>query len=466
VKTTHHLINQPFTKRMELNNIKRVYLVGIGGIGMSGLARYFHHLGCVVCGYDKTATPLTDALHNEGICMLFEDKADLIPMSFQSPDEGTLIIYTPAIPKDSAILNFFKNKGFDMQKRSQVLGLISKSMYTIAVAGTHGKTTTSSMIAHILKDSGKDCSAFLGGISSNYQTNVLYGNNNIVVVEADEYDRSFLTLHPDVAIITSMDADHLDIYGDHSQLEESFKLFASQLKQGGTLIYHKGLPLGDGITYTMNDEAQAMATNVRIQDGDFYFDFNNGTTRIPDIKMGIAGLHNIENAVAAIEAALLVQVSSAAIHAALGSFKGVKRRFEYIVKTKEHIYIDDYAHHPEELRAAISSVKKLYPDKKLTVMFQPHLFTRTRDFADGFAEVLDMADELLMLDIYPARELPIAGVDSDMILSRMNMLNKRKCGKQEAVDIVRIEKPELLLTVGAGDIDTLVQPLKQVLENV
>ncbi|WP_454801040.1 UDP-N-acetylmuramate--L-alanine ligase [Mucilaginibacter phyllosphaerae] len=451
---------------MELNNIKRVYLVGIGGIGMSGLARYFHHLGCVVCGYDKTATPLTDALHNEGICMLFEDKADLIPMSFQSPDEGTLIIYTPAIPKDSVILNFFKNKGFDMQKRSQVLGLISKSMYTIAVAGTHGKTTTSSMIAHILKDSGKDCSAFLGGISSNYQTNVLYGNNNIVVVEADEYDRSFLTLHPDVAIITSMDADHLDIYGDHSQLEESFKLFASQLKQGGTLIYHKGLPLGDGITYTMNDEAQAMATNVRIQDGDFYFDFNNSTTRIPDIKMGIAGLHNIENAVAAIEAALLVQVSSAAIHAALGSFKGVKRRFEYIVKTKEHIYIDDYAHHPEELRAAISSVKKLYPDKKLTVMFQPHLFTRTRDFADGFAEVLDMADELLMLDIYPARELPIAGVDSDMILSRMKMLNKRKCGKQEAVDIVRIEKPELLLTVGAGDIDTLVQPLKQVLENV
>lgn len=433
---------------------------------MSGLARYFHHLGCVVCGYDKTATPLTDALHNEGICMLFEDKADLIPMSFQSPDEGTLIIYTPAIPKDSAILNFFKNKGFDMQKRSQVLGLISKSMYTIAVAGTHGKTTTSSMIAHILKDSGKDCSAFLGGISSNYQTNVLYGNNNIVVVEADEYDRSFLTLHPDVAIITSMDADHLDIYGDHSQLEESFKLFASQLKQGGTLIYHKGLPLGNGITYAMNDDAQAMATNVRIQDGDFYFDFNNSTTRIPDIKMGIAGLHNIENAVAAIEAALLVQVSSAAIHAALGSFKGVKRRFEYIVKTKEHIYIDDYAHHPEELRAAISSVKKLYPDKKLTVMFQPHLFTRTRDFADGFAEVLDMADELLMLDIYPARELPIAGVDSDMILSRMKMLNKRKCGKQEAVDIVRIEKPELLLTVGAGDIDTLVQPLKQVLENV
>ncbi|MDB5126418.1 UDP-N-acetylmuramate--L-alanine ligase [Mucilaginibacter sp.] len=451
---------------MELNNIKRVYLVGIGGIGMSGLARYFHHLGCVVCGYDKTHTPLTDDLHNEGICVVFEDRADWIPMSFQELDAGTLIIYTPAIPKDAEILNFFRRKGFDLQKRSQVLGLISKSMFTIAVAGTHGKTTTSCMIAHILKDSGKDCSAFLGGISSNYQTNVLYGNNNIVVVEADEYDRSFLTLHPDIAIITSMDADHLDIYGDHSKLEESFKLFASQIKQGGTLIYRKGLPLGEGFTYAMNDEAQAMATNVRIEEGNFYFDFNDGSTSIPNIKMGIAGLHNIENAVAAIEAALHVEVSANAIHEALGSFKGVKRRFEYVVKNSDTIYIDDYAHHPEELRAAITSVKRLYPDKKLTVIFQPHLFTRTRDFADGFAEVLDMADELLLLDIYPARELPIEGVDSNMILSRMKLANKRICGKQESVEIVQLEKPELLLTVGAGDIDTLVLPLKQVLENV
>jgi UDP-N-acetylmuramate--alanine ligase len=451
---------------MELNNIKRVYLVGIGGIGMSGLARYFHHLGCVVCGYDKTHTPLTDDLHNEGICVVFEDRADWIPMSFQELDAGTLIIYTPAIPKDAEILNFFRRRGFELQKRSQVLGLISKSMFTIAVAGTHGKTTTSCMIAHILKDSGKDCSAFLGGISSNYQTNVLYGNNNIVVVEADEYDRSFLTLHPDIAIITSMDADHLDIYGDHSKLEESFKLFASQVKQGGTLIYRKGLPLGEGFTYAMNDEAQAMATNVRIEEGNFYFDFNDGSTSIPNIKMGIAGLHNIENAVAAIEAALHVEVSADAIHEALGSFKGVKRRFEYVVKNSDTIYIDDYAHHPEELRAAITSVKRLYPDKKLTVIFQPHLFTRTRDFADGFAEVLDMADELLLLDIYPARELPIEGVDSNMILSRMKLANKRICGKQESIEIVQLEKPELLLTVGAGDIDTLVLPLKQVLENV
>ncbi|MES2062850.1 MAG: UDP-N-acetylmuramate--L-alanine ligase [Bacteroidota bacterium] len=451
---------------MELNNIKRVYLVGIGGIGMSGLARYFHHLGCVVCGYDKTHTPLTDDLHNEGICVVFEDRQDWIPMSFQNKDEGTLIIYTPAIPKDSEILNYFRRKDFDLYKRSQVLGIISKSMYTIAVAGTHGKTTTSCMIAHILKDSGNNCSAFLGGISSNYQTNVLYGDNNVMVVEADEYDRSFLTLHPDIAIITSMDADHLDIYGDHSQLEESFKLFASQLKQGGTLIYHKGLPLGEGLTYAMDQQAQAMATNVRIEEGNFYFDFNDGKISIPNIKMGIAGLHNIENAVAAIEAALHVEVSADAIHEALGSFKGVKRRFEYIVKNDNHIYIDDYAHHPEELRAAITSVKRLYPAKKLTVVFQPHLFTRTRDFADGFAGVLDMADELLMLDIYPARELPIEGVDSEMILGKMQLANKRKCSKQEIIEIVQNEKPELLLTVGAGDIDTLVLPLKQVLQNV
>ncbi|MFD0792619.1 UDP-N-acetylmuramate--L-alanine ligase [Mucilaginibacter litoreus] len=451
---------------MELNNIKRVYLVGIGGIGMSGLARYFHHLGCVVCGYDKTHTPLTEALHNEGICIIYEDRVEGIPISFLQPDKGTLLIYTPAIPKDSVILNYFKHKGFEVYKRSQVLGIISKGMFTIAVAGTHGKTTTSGMIAHILKDSGKDCSAFLGGISSNYETNVLFGSNNIVVVEADEYDRSFLTLYPDVAIVTSMDADHLDIYGDHSSLEESFRLFASQIKQGGTLIYHKGLPLGNGFTYAINDEAQAMAVNVRIADGSFFFDFTDGKVSIPNIRMGIAGLHNVENAVAAIEAALHVEVEPDAIREALGSFKGIKRRFEYIIKTKEQVFIDDYAHHPEELRAAITSVKRLYPDKKLTVIFQPHLFTRTRDFADGFAEVLDMADETILLDIYPARELPIHGVNSDMILSRMKMLNKRKCGKQEAVDIVRFEKPELLLTVGAGDIDAMVQPFKNALQNV
>jgi UDP-N-acetylmuramate--alanine ligase len=452
---------------MELQNIKRVYLIGIGGIGMSGLARYFAHLGCIVCGYDKTSTDLTDQLHNEGIQVIFDDREDWIPLSYQTPNECTLIIYTPAVPKDSIILNFFRKKGFELFKRSQVLGLISKSMFTIAVAGTHGKTTTSCLVAHILKDSGKDCSAFLGGIASNYDSNVLYGKNDIVVVEADEYDRSFLTLHPDIAIITSMDADHLDIYGSHDQLTESFRQFASQIKENGTLIYHEDLPLTtQGITYSAQGPADVKAVNIRVVDGDFYFDFKNSDVTISNIRLGIAGLHNIENATAAIEVALKLDIAPELIKHALGSFKGVKRRFEYIVKNNKHIYIDDYAHHPEELRAAITSIKRLYPDKKLTTIFQPHLYTRTRDFADGFAQVLDMSDELIMLDIYPARELPIEGVDADMILNRMQLLNKRKCGKQEAVDLVRIEKPELLLTVGAGDIDQLVTPLKNALENV
>jgi UDP-N-acetylmuramate--alanine ligase len=451
---------------MELSNIQRVYLIGIGGIGMSGLARYFHHSGRVVCGYDKTQTDLTTELHAEGIQIVFEDEVDLIPLNFLSPDDSTLIIYTPAIPKDSAILNFFKEKGFELFKRSQVLGIISKGMFTVAVAGTHGKTTTSTMVAHILKDSGRDCSAFLGGISSNYQSNVLYGKNDIVVVEADEYDRSFLTLYPDIAIITSMDADHLDIYGDHAHLTDSFKLFASQIKPGGTLIHRKGLPLETGFTYAVEDIADAYASNIQIKNGDFYFDFKNSKTTIAEIRLGIAGMHNIENAVAAIEAALILEVSPEAIKSALGSFKGVKRRFEYIVKNDKHIYIDDYAHHPEELKAAIRSIKRLYPDKKLTAIFQPHLYTRTRDFADGFAEALDLADELIILDIYPARELPIDGVNADMILARMKLWNKRKCGKQETIELVKSEKPALLLTVGAGDIDQMVQPLKIALQDV
>jgi len=451
---------------MKLSNIQRVYLVGIGGIGMSGLARYFNHIGCVVCGYDKTPTDLTDSLRNEGIQIYFQDTVDSIPQNFAAVDPNTLIIYTPAIPKSSAILNYFIDNGFELFKRSQVLGIISKDKYTIAVAGTHGKTTTSTMVAHILKHTGTDCSAFLGGISSNYQTNVLFGSSDIVVVEADEYDRSFLTLYPDIAIITSMDADHLDIYGDHSHLTDSFKQFASQLKLGGVLIRKKGLPLDKGFTYSIDGDADATATNIRVDNGDFYFDFVHGSIVIPDIKMGIAGLHNIENAVAAIEVGLRLNIDGEAIKQALGAFKGVKRRFEYIVKSSTHIFVDDYAHHPEELRAAISSIKRLYPGKKLTTIFQPHLFTRTRDFADGFAEVLDMSDELIMLDIYPARELPIEGVTSDMLLNRMSLANKRIYSKEEAIKKVRNEKPELLLTVGAGDIDQLVQPLKHALEDV
>ncbi|WCT11295.1 UDP-N-acetylmuramate--L-alanine ligase [Mucilaginibacter jinjuensis] len=451
---------------MKLSNIQRVYLVGIGGIGMSGLARYFAHLGCAVCGYDKTSTPLTTELSNEGIEIVFEDNSALIPAEFHSPDEHTLIIWTPAIPKNSEILNFFIDNGFKLFKRSQVLGILSEGMYTIAVAGTHGKTTTSCMVAHILKHSGKDCSAFLGGIASNYNTNVLYGKNNIMVVEADEYDRSFLTLHPDIAIVTSMDADHLDIYGDHSHLNESFQLFVSQLKANGNVIAKKGLEISSTLTYSIKEQADVYGENIRIENGEFFFDFISNSVKISNIHLGIPGIHNVENAVAAIQAALLVGVEPEKIKAALTAFRGVKRRFEYLVKTPEHIYIDDYAHHPEELRAAISSVKRIYPDNKLTAIFQPHLFTRTRDFADDFAEVLSMVDELILLEIYPARELPIEGVTSQMLLDKVTLSDKKILSKAETLAYIKAEMPELLLTVGAGDIDQLVQPLKQILSDV
>ncbi len=451
---------------MELENIKRVYLIGIGGIGMSGLARYFKKRGCVVCGYDKTITPLTSAMRNEGISVVYQDEEDNLKISFLENDPETLIIYTPAIPKDSKILNYFRSRGFSLKKRSEVLGIISKGMYTIAVAGTHGKTTTSSIIAHILKDSGYDCSAFLGGIATNYDSNVLFGNNNTMVVEADEFDRSFLTLYPDVAIVTSMDADHLDIYGDRSHLVESFRKFVSQIKEGGRLILKKGLDLSGGKTYSANVLADIQAVNVKVKEGNFYFDFKNENIEIENVQLGLPGLHNIENAVAAIEVALHLGIEPGKIKKALAGFLGVKRRFEYILKDPKHIYIDDYAHHPEELRACIQAVKTLYPDKKLTTIFQPHLFTRTRDFAPGFSEVLSMTDELIMLDIYPARELPIVGVSSALILDKVSIEAKQILSKEQTLDHIRLKKPELLLTVGAGDIDTLIVPLKDILTNV
>jgi UDP-N-acetylmuramate--alanine ligase len=450
---------------MELGHIKRVYFIGIGGIGMSGIARYFHQRGVIVCGYDRTETALTASLMNEGIGIIFNDDPDYLPFAFQENDEQTLIVYTPAIPKDSAILNYFIDQGFTLKKRSEVLGILSKGMFCIAVAGTHGKTTTSSMVAHILKDSGNDCSAFLGGIASNYDSNVLFGTNQVMVVEADEYDRSFLTLHPDIAIVTSMDADHLDIYGDPAHLTSSFQLFAAQIKKGGQLIHRAGLALEDGIAYAVESPAAIRAEKVRIEDGEFVFDFISEEIKIPAIKLALPGRHNIENALAAIQAALILHVTAEKIKAALANFKGVKRRFEYIVKSENHIYIDDYAHHPEELKACITAVKTLYPNRKLTTVFQPHLFSRTRDFADGFAEALSMSDELWMLDIYPARELPMEGVHSEMILKKMSMKNHQLLTKQQVLDRVKNEQPELLLTVGAGDIDTLVEPLKHLLKN-
>lgn len=450
---------------MELETIKKVYFVGVGGIGMSALARYFVKRGCVVCGYDKTRTNLTIALEAEAIAVSYVDEIAAIPQEFLSHDEQTLIVYTPAIPKNSLILNYFNDNGYALKKRSQVLGIISKGQFCIAVAGTHGKTTTSSIIAHILTDTGFGCTAFLGGITANYNSNFLIGNNNVVVVEADEYDRSFLTLHPDISVVTSMDADHLDIYGDSSQLEESFRLFAGQLKPDGTLYVKEGLSLQQGTTYGADGQANVKAKNIRVEDSRFVFDYEDENITIQGIKLMLPGRHNVENTTVAIAVALKLGISPDKIKTAIGNFIGVKRRFEYIVNSAEHIYIDDYAHHPEELKACFSAVRELYPDKKLTVIFQPHLFTRTRDFADDFAKVLSTVDDLMLLEIYPARELPLAGINSGYLLDKITLTDKEVCGKDLVLEHVKIKNPELLLTVGAGDIDTLIQPLKNLLTN-
>ncbi|RZK64130.1 MAG: UDP-N-acetylmuramate--L-alanine ligase [Pedobacter sp.] len=450
---------------MELSKINRVFFVGIGGIGMSALARYFAKRGQVVCGYDKTRTKLTETLEQEGILITYLDEAASLPCAFLDHHDDTLIVYTPAIPKDSKILNHFIDKGFSLKKRSEVLGIISKGMFCIGIAGTHGKTTTSSIVAHILKDTGYDCTAFLGGITSNYNSNVLFGKNNVVVVEADEYDRSFLTLHPDIAVVTSMDADHLDIYGDKSHLDESFQLYAAQLKPNGTLYAYEGLPLSNSNSYAASATATAKAENLRVEGSKFVFDYTDNETQIKDISLMLPGRHNVENTTVAIAIALKLGIDADKIKQAVANFKGVKRRFEYVVNNDNQIYIDDYAHHPEELRACFDAVRQLYPDKKLTVIFQPHLFTRTRDYADDFAKVLSTADDLLLLEIYPARELPLEGIDSKFLLDKISLKNKQICGKDFVVQYVKDTKPELILTVGAGDIDTIIEPLKNTLNH-
>ena len=450
---------------MELSKINRVFFVGVGGIGMSALARYFAKRGQQVFGYDKTRTKLTETLENEGILITYNDEISSLPETFLNPQDDTLVVYTPAIPKNSKILNHFRDLDFTLKKRSEVLGIISKGMFCIGIAGTHGKTTTSSIVAHILTDTGYGCTAFLGGIASNYNSNVLYGDNNVVVVEADEYDRSFLTLHPDIAVITSMDADHLDIYGDKSQLEESFRLYASQLKEEGKLYVHEGLPLGNSTTYAASLSANAKAINLRVEGAKFVFDYADDYHRIENISLMLPGKHNVENTTVAIAIALQLGINPEKVKQAVANFKGVKRRFEYIVNNESQIYIDDYAHHPEELKACFDAVRQLYPEKKLTVIFQPHLFTRTRDFANDFASVLSTADELLLLDIYPARELPLEGIDAQFLLDKITLPNKRVLGKEAVIQYVKDEKPELILTVGAGDIDTIIEPLKNILNN-
>lgn len=453
---------------IQVNNIKYFYFLGVGGIGMSALARYFNKHGKKVAGYDKIETQLTKELQNEGIQIHFEENTDVIPSEILNNKEETLVVVTPAVPKNHREWNFFIDNGYNIVKRSQLLGLLTKESTTIAVAGTHGKTTTSSIVAHIIKQSNKACAAFLGGIAKNYNSNLLLSDEKgLVVVEADEYDRSFLTLFPTMAIITSMDADHLDIYGNKEYMEESYRLFAQQVKENGLIVAKKGLVLGANIsaivkTYSVSEQADFMAKNIRVEDGKFVFDFISSELKIENIVFGMPGRHNVENAVAAIAVALNAGVDANTIKSALSSFEGVKRRFEFHVRTSNKVYIDDYAHHPKELKACIEGVKELFKGKNITGVFQPHLYSRTKDFADGFAESLDMLDECILLDIYPARELPMEGVSSKMILDRMKIENKQLLTKEELIKYIIEKQPEVLVTLGAGDIDQLVEPIKKI----
>jgi UDP-N-acetylmuramate--alanine ligase len=446
---------------MNLSQINSIYFLGIGGIGMSALARYFNFEGKQIAGYDRTATPLTEALQNEGIRIHFEERIDLIPADTE------LVIYTPAIPKDNQEFVHLQKSGIPMLKRSEILGEICKNYFTIAIAGTHGKTTITSMVTQLLKHNGIAVNAFIGGIANNFNSNlVLSKNAKVMVVEADEFDRSFLTLHPDMAIISAMDADHLDIYDNAGYLKESFFLFSEQVRTGGWLIHQAKLETsprfnGKRISYAANSTADYYAGDIRIENGNTVFQlYKNGKAQ-EQFHLSMPGNHNVENATAAIVAASVYGLEFSQIADALANYTGVQRRFQFIIRTENRVMIDDYAHHPEEIKASIQAARSLYPDRKLTVVFQPHLYSRTRDFMDDFAESLSAADELILLDIYPAREKPIAGITSAALLEKVRINNKRLCSKEELPEKISALNPEVLIMMGAGDIDRLVKPVKE-----
>lgn len=498
-----------------LNGIKIVYFIGIGGIGMSAIARYFHSKEILVSGYDRTPTELTKELESEGIRIHYYEDINAIAK------DADLVVYTPAVPKEHAELVYYRDNGYKVVKRSDVLQAISADSFNICVAGTHGKTTISTMIAHILRHSGYGCNAFLGGISANYGTNFWSSSNNVCVIEADEYDRSFLKLSPNIAVITAMDADHLDIYGDEETMRDAFFAFSNKVKKGGLLIMKFGLkkppksPRGglanaqpslvedsndkseslksevsEGIippqgelkgagllTYSLqNDSADVFAQNIKIEDGGYVYDVD-GKIALSNVELKIGGMHNIENSLVAIAVASELGIDAKKIKAAVADFKGVKRRFEYIIPPKKKqnggyvqpVLIDDYAHHPEELKALLNSVRSLFPQRLVTVVFQPHLFTRTRDLADGFGEALSIAGTVILLPIYPARELPIEGVTSEMILKKVDNDNKMMLAKDEVMSWMKEyqlnkEFGEVIVMAGAGDIDALVQPVKNIIE--
>lgn len=469
------LMNSPF---QGLDQIREVYFIGIGGIGMSAIARFFHAKGVRVSGYDKTPTPLTRELEASGIAIHYEEDISKVN------ENADLVIYTPAIPAGHKELVYYREEGKKIVKRSDVLQLISESSFNICIAGTHGKTTITTMVAHLLRDTGFGCNAFLGGIAVNYGTNFWSDPKNVCVIEADEYDRSFLKLSPNIAIITAMDADHLDIYGTADAVEQAFIDFSNRIKPGGILLRQFGLKRGkelakelDDTKYTyslQNSSADVYGENIKLENGGYDFDVVLQDERIENVRLNMGGMHNVENAIAAIAVANSLGIDKDKIRSAVESFRGVKRRFEYLIRNKKLVFVDDYAHHPEELRALINGARSLFRQRKCTIIFQPHLFTRTRDFAGGFAEVLDLADEVVLLPIYPARELPIDGVTSEMILSKMKNENKRVLDKEELLQWIATnyknniddEFGNLLIAAGAGDIDTLLTPIKELLSGI
>jgi UDP-N-acetylmuramate--alanine ligase len=465
----------------DYTTISNIYFIGIGGIGMSALAKYYLSKNAIVSGYDKSITTLTKQMESEGISIHYEDSIDLLNKNAQ------LVVYTPAVPKDHKELHYYLHNNYEVIKRSSLLGVITKSSFNICIAGTHGKTTISTMVAHILRDSGFGCNAFLGGISGNYNTNFWGGDNNVSVVEADEYDRSFLQLSPDIAVISAMDADHLDIYGTKENMDNAFVEFSERLKPGGLLLISYDLPCkqlfsGNLMRYSLKKDADVYADNIILNDGGYTFDVIAKSWTLKNVQLNMGGAHNVENAVAAIAIAYHLEIDPEKIKKAVNNFKGVKRRFEYIIAPAAKksafdvyspvIYIDDYAHHPQELNALISGAKSLFPDKRCTIIFQPHLFSRTKDFAEQFAESLDKADEIFILPIYPARESPVAGVTSKLIAQQMKNKKVRLVTKDDLMDIIRNEftnknekndNDRLLITAGAGDIDKLVDPIKNIL---
>ncbi len=443
---------------MDLGKYKNIYFIGIGGIGMSALARYFVRIGKNVSGYDKTESTLTHELQSEGIEIDFNDISNL--ENYNKAD--TLVVITPAVPDSHKGLKYFGQNNFDIHKRSEVLGEITRDSYCFAVAGTHGKTTTSAILGHILLESGEDVTAFVGGIVENYNSNIIGSGKRVSVVEADEFDRSFLRLYPDMVCIASMDADHLDIYGDDASIKRSFKAFADKISDNKFRFVPVGLPL-DGTTVGIETEADFIAKNIRIVNGKYVFDIKTPREKIADVKFSLPGRHNLMNALMAFAMAETFGTPTAAIAKALATFKGIRRRFAYQIDTLERVFIDDYAHHPTEIDAVHDALRELYPNDKITAVFQPHLFSRTRDFAEGFARSLSRFDEVLLMEIYPAREFPIEGIDSNMLLQKMDLHNKKLVSKNDLVNVIKKSENRILVTIGAGDLGEMITTIKNAL---